>query len=84
LESYVNSETYARESADSALGDRITTEAAARQSAYDTLNDAITALQNDKQNDLAAGEGIDITNNVISVDDYIGERDINGKLNTLQ
>ena len=45
---------------------------------------AINSIQNNKQNKLTAGEGIDITNNVISVDDYIGERDINGKLNTLQ
>lgn len=80
LQSAINDEIQARATADSALGDRITDEAAARQSADAALNDAIAALQNN----LTAGEGIDITNNVISVDDYIGESDINGKLNTLQ
>ena len=80
LQSAIDDEIQARTTADSALGDRITDEAAARQSADAALNDAIAALQNN----LTAGEGIDITNNVISVDDYIGESDINGKLNTLQ
>ncbi len=84
LQSAIDGEIQARETADSVLGNRITDEAAARQSADVALNAAISALQNNKQNNLTAGEGIDITDNVISVDDYIGESDINGKLNTLQ
>jgi hypothetical protein len=65
---------------ESSLQSAIDDEIQARQSADAALNDAIASLQNN----LTAGEGIDITNNVISVDDYIGESDINGKLNTLQ
>lgn len=45
---------------------------------------AIDSIQNNKQNKLTAGEGIDITNDTVSVVDYIGEKDINGKLRTLQ
>lgn len=41
-------------------------------------------LQNTKQDNISAGEGIDITNNVVSVEDYIGESSINAKLKTLQ
>lgn len=51
------------------------------------INRAISAeqaLQTNKQDKLVAGEGIDITNNNISVVDYISEGDINAKLRTLQ
>ena len=48
------------------------------------LDDKISTLQSNKQDKLTAGEGININNNTISVDDYISERDINGKLQTLQ
>lgn len=51
------------------------------------INRAISAeqaLQTNKQDKLVAGEGIDITNNNISVIDYISEGDINAKLRTLQ
>ena len=69
---------------ETSLQSDINDEIQARQSACTALNGATTALQNNKQDNLTAGEGIDITNNVISVNDYIGESDINGKLNTLQ
>lgn len=52
-----------------------------------TLNGILSGIGSQisaKQNNLTAGEGIDITGDTISVEDYIGERDINGKLNTLQ
>lgn len=48
------------------------------------LDTRISTLQSNKQDNLTAGEGININNNVISVDDYISEGDINSKLQTLQ
>lgn len=41
-------------------------------------------IRNSKQNNLTAGEGISLQNDIISVIDYISESTINAKLKTLQ
>lgn len=74
-----------RKEADNNLSDQISGVQTNLDNAVSDLTQADENLQNTKQDNLTAGDGISIDDdNTIGVIDYIGESEINAKLKTLQ
>lgn len=84
INSQINDINSNAEDLESEIGETVGQERERAEGVETELDGKISTLQDSKQDNLTAGEGININNNIISVDDYIGERDINGKLQTLQ